>query len=123
KVEGVPVVEKLPKLPVARVLWRPLPDMKTGCSAWIYAGGAHHTAYSLSLTPEYLEDFARIAGLEYVASDENTTLTGLDTQLSWNELYDLLKKLPNQGFPPHDDVTGRLFVSIKLYNKWENLRQ
>lgn len=92
KVEGVPVVEKLPKLPVARVLWRPLPDMKTGCSAWIYAGGAHHTAYSLSLTPEYLEDFARIAGLEYVAIDENTTLTGLENQLRWNELYYLLKK-------------------------------
>lgn len=92
KVEGVPVTEELPKLPVARVLWKPLPDMKTGCSAWIYAGGAHHTAYSVSLTPEYLEDFARIAGLEYVAIDENTTLTNLENQLKWNELYYLLKK-------------------------------
>ncbi len=92
KVEGIPVTEKLPKLPVARVLWKPLPDMKTGCSAWIYAGGAHHTAYSLTLTPEYLEDFARIAGLEYVVIDENTTLTGLENQLRWNELYYVLKK-------------------------------
>ncbi|MNT95306.1 L-arabinose isomerase [compost metagenome] len=66
--------------------------MKTACSAWIYAGGAHHTAYSLSLTPEYLEDFARIAGLEYVAIDENTTLTHLENQLKWNELYFLMKK-------------------------------
>ncbi|KGE15138.1 L-arabinose isomerase [Sphingobacterium deserti] len=92
KVEGVPVEKELPKLPVARVLWKPLPDMKTGCSAWILAGGAHHTAYSLSLTPEYLEDFARIAGLEYVVIDENTTLTNLENQLKWNELYYLLKK-------------------------------
>lgn len=92
KVEGVPVTENLPKLPVARVLWKPLPDMKTGCSAWIQAGGAHHTAYSLSLSPEYLEDFARIAGIEYVAIDENTTLNGLENQLKWNELYYLLKK-------------------------------
>ncbi|UZJ66606.1 hypothetical protein OKW96_19210 [Sphingobacterium sp. KU25419] len=92
KVVGVDVKEELPKLPVARVLWKPLPDMKTACSAWIYAGGAHHTAYSLSLTPEYLEDFARIAGLEYVAIDENTTLTHLENQLKWNELYFLMKK-------------------------------
>lgn len=92
KVEGVPVTNDLPKLPVARVLWKPLPDMKTGCSAWILAGGAHHTAYSLSLTPEYLEDFARIAGIEYVAIDESTTLTNLENQLRWNELYYLLKK-------------------------------
>ncbi len=92
KVVGVDVKEELPKLPVARVLWKPLPDMKTACSAWIYAGGAHHTAYSLSLTPEYLEDFARIAGLEYVVIDENTTLTHLENQLKWNELYFLMKK-------------------------------
>ncbi|SEG67930.1 L-arabinose isomerase [Sphingobacterium lactis] len=92
KVIGVPVKAELPKLPVARVLWKPLPDMKTGCSAWIYAGGAHHTAYSLSLTPEYLEDFARIAGLEYIAIDEQTTIPQLESQLRWNELYYTLKR-------------------------------
>lgn len=92
KVEGVEVEHELPKLPVARVLWKPLPDMKTGCSAWIYAGGAHHTAYSLSLTPEYLEDFAKIADIEYVAIDENTNLSAFEHQLKWSELYYLLKK-------------------------------
>lgn len=92
KVKGVAVEEELPKLPVARVLWKPLPDMKTGCSAWIVAGGAHHTAYSLNLTPEYLEDFARIAGLEYVLIDEETTVAKLENQLKWNELYYLLSK-------------------------------
>ena len=92
KVQGVAVEEELPKLPVARVLWKPLPDMKTGCSAWIVAGGAHHTAYSLSLTPEYLEDFARMAGLEYVLIDEDTTVARLEDQLKWNELYYLLGK-------------------------------
>lgn len=92
KVEGVEVSEPLPNLPVARVLWKPLPDMKVGCSAWIIAGGAHHTAYSLSLTPEYLEDFARIAGVEFVCIDEKTTLSNLENQLKWNELYYLLKK-------------------------------
>ena len=59
----------LPKLPVARVLWKPLPDMHTGCAAWIYAGGAHHTCYSQNLTSEHLEDFAEMAGIEYVRID------------------------------------------------------
>lgn len=92
KVVGVPVEEKLPKLPVARVLWKPLPDLKTACSAWIYAGGAHHTAYSLSLSAEYLEDFARIAGLEYILIDQETSINKLESQLRWNELYYTLKK-------------------------------
>ena len=49
EVEAVAAKHDLPKLPVARVLWKPYPDMKTGCAAWIYAGGAHHTCYSQNL--------------------------------------------------------------------------
>ena len=87
KVIGVPVVNELPMLPVARVLWKPLPDMETASTAWIYAGGAHHTAYSIGLTEEYLADFARIAGIEYVLIDENTTINQFENQLKWSELY------------------------------------
>jgi L-arabinose isomerase len=32
EVEAVAPLHDLPKLPVARVLWKPLPDMKTGCA-------------------------------------------------------------------------------------------
>ncbi|HLZ86049.1 MAG TPA: L-arabinose isomerase, partial [Puia sp.] len=46
EVEAVAPTHPLPKLPVARVLWKPYPDMTTGCTAWIIAGGAHHTGYS-----------------------------------------------------------------------------
>jgi len=77
----------LPKLPVARVMWKPLPDMKTGCSAWIYAGGAHHTAYSQNLTSEYMEDFAAMAGIEYVLINKNTNLLQLKNELRWSEAY------------------------------------
>ncbi len=42
------------------------PDMKTGCAAWILAGGAHHTCYSQNLTAAHMEDFAEMAGVEYV---------------------------------------------------------
>ncbi len=65
EVEAVKAPQALPKLPVARVLWKPLPDMKTGTAAWIYAGGAHHTGYSQNLTAEHMEDFASFAGIEY----------------------------------------------------------
>ncbi|QDU72649.1 L-arabinose isomerase [Mucisphaera calidilacus] len=54
----------LPKLPVARVLWQPHPDLPTAAAEWIQAGGAHHTAYSNSVTQEMLEDYARILGLD-----------------------------------------------------------
>lgn len=91
-VEGVEVAEELPKLPVARVLWKPLPDMKTACTAWIYAGGAHHTVYSQNLTTEHLEDFARIAGIETVKIDENTRLDQFENELKWSEVFYHIQK-------------------------------
>ncbi|GGH19399.1 L-arabinose isomerase [Sphingobacterium alkalisoli] len=86
-VEAVDVVENLPKLPVARVLWKPLPDMKTACTAWIYAGGAHHTVFSQNLTMEYFEDFSRMADIELVKIDANTSLTNFENELKWSEVY------------------------------------
>jgi L-arabinose isomerase len=86
-VEAVEPRESLPKLPVARVLWKPLPDMVTGCSGWIYAGGAHHTCYSQNLTHEHLSDFASMAGIELVHIGKNTTIGNLRNELRWNEMY------------------------------------
>lgn len=86
-VEAVAPEHSLPKLPVARVLWKPDPDLPTAAAAWIYAGGAHHTCFSQNLTPEYLEDFADIAGIEYVLIDQDTRIRHLKQELKWNELY------------------------------------
>lgn len=77
---------ELPKLPVARAVWRPLPDFKTAAAAWIYAGGAHHTAFSYAVTTEELEDFAEIAGVELVVIDRDTTLRALRRELRQNDL-------------------------------------
>ncbi|WP_316860399.1 L-arabinose isomerase [uncultured Cohaesibacter sp.] len=77
----------LPKLPVARAVWQCLPDFKTACAAWILAGGAHHTAYSLDVTPEMLDDFATIAGIELALIDENTSLSQFKQDLRMNEVY------------------------------------
>ncbi len=87
EVEAVAPEHDLPKLPVARVLWKPMPDMKTGCAAWIYAGGAHHTCYSQNLTSQHLQDFADIAGIEYVLIGKETKLSTLRNELKWNEVY------------------------------------
>jgi L-arabinose isomerase len=78
---------KLPKLPVARVLWKPYPDMKTGCTAWILAGGAHHTCFSQNLTAEHLRDFADIAGIELALIGKKTDLYQFRNELRWNEAY------------------------------------
>lgn len=85
EVEAVEVTEALPKLPVARALWKPYPDMQTGCAAWILAGGAHHTVYSQNLTTEHIEDFADIFGVELVVIDKNTNLRQLKNELRWSE--------------------------------------
>ncbi|WP_276500277.1 L-arabinose isomerase [Terrimonas pollutisoli] len=77
----------LPKLPVARVLWKPHPDMLDGLAAWIYAGGAHHTCYSQNLTAEYLQDFAAMAKIECVLIDKKTDLNRFKNELKWSEVY------------------------------------
>lgn len=86
EVEAVEPIAALPNLPVARVLWKPLPDMKTGCAAWIYGGGAHHTAYSQNLTAEHLQDFADMAGIEFLRIGKGTTLPQFRNELLYNEV-------------------------------------
>ncbi len=86
EVEAVGPEHDLPNLPVARVLWKPLPNMKTACAAWIYAGGAHHTGYSQNLTAEHLQDFADISGMECVLIDKDTKLAQLRSELRWSEV-------------------------------------
>ena len=72
---------ELPKLPVARAVWLPKPNLKVAAAAWIYAGGAHHTGFSQALTTEHLEDFAEIAGIELIVIDADTRLRELRRQL------------------------------------------
>ena len=86
-VDAVPTDEPLPKLPVARALWAPQPDLKTSAAAWIYAGGAHHTGFSFDLTAEHLADFAEMAGMEFLLIDRDTTVPAFKKELRWNDLY------------------------------------
>jgi L-arabinose isomerase len=77
----------LPRLPVARAVWQPRPDMRTAVEAWLTAGGAHHTALSRALGPEPLVDFAEMAGIELLLIDETTTVPAFRRELRWNQAY------------------------------------
>lgn len=87
ELEAVKPAKKLPKLPVARVLWKPLPDMQTACTAWILAGGAHHTCFSQNLGTGILEHFAEMAGIECITINKTTTIHQIKNELRWNDVY------------------------------------
>ncbi|HXQ37902.1 MAG TPA: L-arabinose isomerase, partial [Anaerolineales bacterium] len=91
-VDVVPTDAPLPKLPVARALWIPRPNLKVAGAAWIHAGGAHHTSFSYSVTAEHLQDFADMAGIEFLLIDENTRVHEFKEKLRWNDLYYHLHK-------------------------------
>jgi len=77
----------IPLLPVASVLWKPMPDLKTGAAAWILAGGAHHTGFSTAINSEFLEDFAGMMGIEFVLIDDKCNLDAFRKELRWNEIF------------------------------------
>jgi L-arabinose isomerase len=87
KVEGIKVEHTFPKLPTARALWKPHPDMETGLEAWLMAGGAHHTVYSQNISVAMMEDFGEMFGVETVIIDENTDIRDLKNTLRTNEVF------------------------------------
>ena len=87
QVDCVKPDDDLPKLPVARAFWIPQPDLKTAAHAWILAGGTHHTAFSYSLTREYLEDYAEIAGIEMLLIDNEISMSDFRNQIKLNDVY------------------------------------
>ncbi|HSQ17101.1 MAG TPA: L-arabinose isomerase [Anaerolineales bacterium] len=86
-VDVVPTEAPMPKLPVARALWQPRPDLKTAAAAWILAGGAHHTGFSYAITSDTMQDFAEMCGIEMLLIDEHTRLSEFKKELRWNDLY------------------------------------
>jgi L-arabinose isomerase len=79
--------EPLPRLPVARAVWQPRPDLTTAAEAWILAGAPHHTSFSQALTVEVVQDFAEIAGIELLVIDAETRVPAFKKELRWNQVY------------------------------------
>jgi L-arabinose isomerase len=86
-VEVVELPHPLPKLPVARAIWKPAPDFTTSASAWLTAGAAHHTVLSTALGVDAFRDFADIAQTELLVIDQGTTLREFTKEVRWNQAY------------------------------------
>lgn len=87
EVEAIKPMADMPNLPVARVLWDAKPSLEVAATAWILAGGAHHTVYSQAINTEYMEDFTDIAGIELLVIDEKTTVRDFKDRINANEAY------------------------------------
>ena len=90
-IECVKPIMDMPKLPVARVMWKPMPDLLTGIECWITAGGAHHTVLSYDVTAEQMKDFANMLQIEFVHITKDTTVEALEEQLLVADLVWKLK--------------------------------
>lgn len=90
-IQVVKPIMKMPNLPVARVMWRALPDLTTGVECWITAGGAHHTVLSYDVTAEQMKDWAAMMEIEFVHISKDTTVEDLEKQLFLNDLAWKLK--------------------------------
>jgi L-arabinose isomerase len=84
----------LPRLPVARAVWRPRPNLPTAAEAWLTAGGPHHTALTTTMPTEVLTDFAEMAGIELVTIDAATTSAAFRRELRWNQAFYFLERGP-----------------------------
>ncbi|WP_258098050.1 L-arabinose isomerase [Marinoscillum pacificum] len=87
EVDAVKPEHDLPKLPVARVLWDPKPNLEVAAQTWILGGGAHHTVYSRALNTQFFEDFADMADIELLVIDGDTKVRSFKDNLRWNEVY------------------------------------
>lgn len=87
KLDVIPPDAPLPKLPVARALWVPQPNLNIAAAAWILAGGAHHTSFAQPVTVEHMVDFAEMADIEVVTITDSTALHQFKNELRWNEVY------------------------------------
>ncbi|MEC0227131.1 L-arabinose isomerase [Paenibacillus alba] len=86
EVDAVQPAKAMPKLPVARVLWKPQPSLRDSAESWIYAGGAHHTVFSYNVSTEQLVDWAELAGVEVVIINKHTNPLQFRNELRWSEV-------------------------------------
>ncbi|WP_027345126.1 L-arabinose isomerase [Hamadaea tsunoensis] len=87
EIDVVPPPQPLPKLPVARAVWTPRPNLRTSAEAWITAGAPHHTAYSAAVDTEILADLAEMTGVELLVIDADTNLRDFAKEIRWNQAY------------------------------------
>jgi L-arabinose isomerase len=87
EIEAIPIEKPMPRLPVARALWKPLPSLAGAAEAWIRAGGAHHSVYASALTVDYFRDWAEMMDIELAVIGRDTRPDRLADELRWAEAY------------------------------------
>ncbi|MFT4109542.1 L-arabinose isomerase [Propionicimonas sp.] len=87
EIEVVAPLAEMPKLPVARAVWRAKPDFTTSTECWLTAGGPHHTVLSTALTAEHLSDLSEMLGVELALIGEGTTTSQFIKELRWTNAY------------------------------------
>jgi L-arabinose isomerase len=87
EIEVVAPSEPLPKLPVARAVWKPAPDFATSTEAWLTAGGPHHTVLSSAVGTEELADLSEMLSTELLVIDEATSIRQFAKEVRWNQAY------------------------------------
>lgn len=85
-VNAVKIQHDMPKLPVARILWKPEPSLRDAAHAWILAGGAHHTSFSFNVTTEQLRDWTEMLGIECLVIDKDTKINDFKNEIRWNDI-------------------------------------
>lgn len=86
ELDAVDKPQAMPNLPVGHAFWKLKPDFNVGTQAWILAGGAHHSAFSLDIDAEMLRIFAEYFDIEFIHINENTNLAALKNELRWNDV-------------------------------------
>jgi L-arabinose isomerase len=92
EIDVVAPTAPLPKLPVARAVWKPRPDLSTSAESWLTAGGPHHTVLSFAVGTEELQDLAEMTGTELLVIDADTTVRQFAKEVRWNQAYHRLAR-------------------------------
>jgi L-arabinose isomerase len=87
EIDVVAPLEPLPRLPVARAVWAPRPNLRTSTEAWLTAGAPHHTVLSAAVGSEELHDLAEMLSVELLVIDADTTPRRFVRELRWNQAY------------------------------------
>lgn len=87
EIDVVAPPQPLRRLPVARAVWRPRPDLPVSAESWITAGAPHHTVLSQAVGVEELHDLAEMSRTELVVIDADTQPRRFADEIRWNQAY------------------------------------
>ncbi|MEV4102008.1 L-arabinose isomerase [Nonomuraea sp. NPDC049649] len=87
EIDVVAPPQPLPRLPVARAVWRPRPNLRTSAESWLTAGAPHHTVLTTAVGVEELTDLSEMLGVELLVIDADTTPRQFAKEIRWNQAY------------------------------------